>query len=52
MIDNTQYLIAVYDQDRSEGRGLGQALNYAVKQNLRITFIHPDTAEASEYKAE
>jgi len=52
MIDNTQYLLAVYDQDRSESRGLGQALNYAVKKNLRITFIHPDTAEASEYKTE
>lgn len=52
MIDNTQYLLAVYDQCRSERSGLGQAVNYAIKKNLRITFIHPDTAVASEYKTE
>ena len=45
MIDNSQYLIAVYDQDKSERSGLGQAVNYAMKKNLRITSIHPDTAE-------
>jgi len=49
MIDKSQYLLAVYDQDRSERSGLGQAVNYAVKNSLHITFIHPDTAAISDY---
>lgn len=27
--------------------GTGQTVNYALKQNLRIIFLHPDTAEIS-----
>jgi uncharacterized phage-like protein YoqJ len=49
MIDKSQYLIAVYDQDKSERSGLVQTVNYAMKKNLQITFIHPDTAERSEH---
>jgi len=45
MVDNSQYLIAIYDQDRSERSGLGQMVNYAMKNNLQITFINPDTAD-------
>jgi hypothetical protein len=45
MVDKSQYLIAVYDQDKSERSGLVQMINYAVKKNLQITYIHPDTAE-------
>jgi uncharacterized phage-like protein YoqJ len=45
MVDRAQYLIAVYDQDKSERGGLGQMVNYAIKKNLSITYIHPDTAE-------
>lgn len=52
LVDRSQYLIAVYDQDKSERSGLGQTVNYAVKKGLQITFIHPDTSEAIEYKAE
>ena len=52
MIDNTQFLIAVYDRDRSERSGLGQTVNYAIKKNHQITFIHPDTGTVSEYQAE
>ena len=48
MVDNSQYLIAVYDQDRSDRSGLGQMVNYATKNNLQITFIHPDTADISK----
>jgi len=50
MIDNSQYLIAVYDQDRSDRSGLGQMVNYAVKSKLEISIIHPDTAEIRKYK--
>jgi len=49
MIDRSQHLIAVYDQDKSERSGLVQTVNYAVKKNLQITFIHPDTAQKSDY---
>ena len=48
MVDNTQYLIAIYDQDRTERNSLGQMVNYAMKNSLHITLIHPDTAEISE----
>lgn len=49
MVDKSQYLIAVYDQDRSERSGLGQMVNYAIKNNRHIIFIHPDTAIISKY---
>jgi uncharacterized phage-like protein YoqJ len=49
MIDKSQHLIAVYDQDKSERNALVQMVNYAVKNNLQITCIHPDTAEISEH---
>jgi uncharacterized phage-like protein YoqJ len=49
LVDKSQYLIAVYDQDKSERQGLGQMVNYAIKNNRQIIFIHPDTAKASEY---
>ena len=52
MVDNSQYLIAVYDQDRSIRSGTGQTVNYAIKKRRGITFIHPDTAAVSGYKAE
>ena len=48
MVDKTQHLIAVYDQDKSERSGLVQMINYAIKNNLKITYIHPDTANISE----
>jgi uncharacterized phage-like protein YoqJ len=33
LVDKTQYLIAVYDQDKSERSGLVQMVNYAIKNN-------------------
>jgi uncharacterized phage-like protein YoqJ len=50
MVDNSQYIIAVYDQDKSDRSGLGQTVNYALKNNLQIIYIHPDTAEASKHQ--
>lgn len=49
MINNSQHLIAVFDHDKSERNGLVQMINYAIKKNLQITFIHPDTAQRSNY---
>jgi len=49
MVDKSQYLIAVYDQDKSDRSGLVQTVNYALKNNLQMIFIDPDTAKVSEY---
>jgi len=48
LVDETQYLLAVYDQDKYERHGLGQMVNYAIKNNRHITYIHPDTATINE----
>jgi uncharacterized phage-like protein YoqJ len=49
LVDKSEYLIAVCDQDKSgESRGLMQMINYALKNNLEITYIHPDTADVIE----
>jgi len=45
MVDKAEYLIAVYDQDKSERSGMVQMVNYAMKNNRQIIFIHPDTAD-------
>jgi len=50
MVDHSQYLIAVYDQDKSIRSGTGQTVNYAVKKERQLTFIHPDTAETTGSK--
>lgn len=47
MIDRSQHLIAVHDRGESERSGLAQAVNYAIKNDLQITIIHPDTAVIS-----
>jgi uncharacterized phage-like protein YoqJ len=49
MVDKSQNLIIVYDQNKSERSRLVQMVNYALKNNLQITFIHPDTAKINEY---
>jgi len=49
LVDKSEYLIAVYDQDKSERHGLGQMVNYAIKNNREIIYIHPDTAIIGEY---
>lgn len=47
MADNSQYLIAVYDRDKSIRSGTGMTTNYAIKKGLHITYIHPDTADVN-----
>jgi len=49
LVDKSEYIIAVYDQDKSERSGLGQMVNYAIKNTRKIIYIHPDTAKVSEY---
>ena len=48
LVDKSQHLIAVFDQDKSDRSGLVQTVNYAKKNELQITYIHPDTAVISE----
>jgi uncharacterized phage-like protein YoqJ len=48
LVDKAEYLIAVYDQDKSERSGLVQMINYALKNNRQIIYIHPDTAAVTE----
>ena len=45
MVDHSRYLVAVYDQNRSVRSGTGQTVNYALKNNLSILYIHPNTAQ-------
>ncbi len=47
LIDNAGFLIAVYDQNKSQRSSLTQMVNYAAKNNRSVTFIHPDTAMVS-----
>jgi len=50
MVDRADYLLAVYDKDRSIRSGTGMTVNYAKSKRLHITLIHPDTAVVSQLK--
>lgn len=45
MVDNADFLLAVYDNNRKIRSGTGQTVNYALKKKRSILFVHPDTAE-------
>lgn len=49
MVDQCQYLIAVFDQDKSKPirSGTLQTVNYAKKKKSQLFYIHPDTAEVT-----
>lgn len=47
MVDRSQFLIAVFDRQKNQRSGTQQTVNYAVKKNLKVTYIHPDTADIS-----
>lgn len=47
MVDHTDCLLAVYDNNRSIRSGTGMTVNYAKKKGLPIVLIHPDTDEVS-----
>ncbi len=48
MVDQAEYLVAVYDMDEGRHSPAGQAINYAKKLKREIILIHPDTAKATE----
>lgn len=48
MVDNSQYLIAVYNPAGGGQRsGTSMTVNYALKNKLCIYYIHPETAEVT-----
>ena len=48
MVDNSDFMLAVYDNDRGTHTDPIQIVYYAEKENKRIIMIHPDTAEVTE----
>ena len=49
MVNQSDYVLAVCDNDRAIRSGTGMTVNYAIKKRgLPITFIHPDTAAVTQ----
>lgn len=44
MADQAQHMVAVYDGDHTVRSVTGQTVRYAIRKGLKITYIHPDTA--------
>lgn len=47
MIDQTVFLLAVYDNDRSLRDDSIQSVRYVEKKQKEIILIHPDTAKVT-----
>lgn len=47
MVDHSDCLLAVYDNDRTVRSGTGQTVQYAEKQGKPMVLIHPDTGIVS-----
>lgn len=47
MVDNADFLLAVYDNDKKVRSGTGQTVNYALQKKCSIFYIHPDTARVT-----
>ena len=50
MVNRSQYLIAVFDQEKNRRSGTQQTVNFAKKKLLRIIYIHPDTAAVTGFQ--
>ena len=48
MVDHADYLLAVYDNDRSIRSRTETTVNYALKKRLSIIYIHPDTGMVTQ----
>ena len=51
-IDNSGYLVAVYNEKVKQRSGVGAAVRYAKKRGKAIVVIHPETAAITLYNAE
>lgn len=47
LVDHSDCLLAVYDNERSIRSGTGMTVHYAEKKKLSIAIIHPDTMNVS-----
>lgn len=47
IVDHADYLLAVYDNDRTVRNETGQVVHYAEKKGKSIILIHPDTGTVS-----
>lgn len=45
MVDHSDYMVAVYDNERNAESGAMQTVDYAEKKGISIVLIHPDTAK-------
>lgn len=50
MVDQADYLVAVYDNERNLRSGTMQTVRYAEKKKLPIILIHPDTSNITMSK--
>lgn len=50
MVNRSDCLLAVYDNDRSIRSGTGMTVHYAEQKRLPIILIHPDTAVVSQLR--
>lgn len=48
LVDHCRYMVAVYDNDKSQRSGVGTAVNYARSKGRELRLIHPDTGELTE----
>lgn len=48
MVEHSDYLLAVYDNDRTISSGTGKTVQYAEKLGKPVILIHPDTGIVSE----
>lgn len=47
MVDQANYLVAVYDDERNLRSGTMQCVRYARKKQITVILIHPDTAHVT-----
>lgn len=52
MVDNSDYLLAVYDIEKRRRSGTQQTVNYAIRQALPVIIINPDTGVVSKLNRE
>ena len=50
LVDHADWLLAVYDNNKSIRSGTGSTVHYAEKKGKNIVFIHPDTMDTTKTK--
>lgn len=48
LVDHADWLLAVYDNNKSIRSGTGSTVHYAEKKGKNIVFIHPDTMDTTK----